>query len=96
MIVNGVIGCLLVCWGSAIAVAAPGDGQTGAFVYALWFAGAVFGIPALQKAVKKDSSAAKRNVVSVLALIALASVGWGIYSSVTYQSKPLARSSKSM
>ncbi len=71
-------GSALICAGSFFAIVAPGDGQTGMFTFPLWGLGAAAGISAFRR------GGDERRAVLILALIAIASVGWSFVASAKY------------
>lgn len=75
---------ILICLGSFFGIVAPGDGQTGMFLYPLWGIGGVLGVYAIVGVFKAHSSSVVRLIVIILACIALTSVIWSFVASAQY------------
>ena len=78
------IGLALICFGAFFAILAPGDGQTGMFVLPAWFFGIPCGLAGLIMSFWAELKPIK-VFVWIVALLALAAVGWSFYASYRYE-----------
>ncbi|MBV6458382.1 MAG: hypothetical protein HONBIEJF_01509 [Fimbriimonadaceae bacterium] len=83
---QAVAAMLLIVFGSRIAAAAPGDGQTGMVTFPLWVLGGWLGVGAIKDAweVRSETPAALVGV-GLCMLVAVVSIAW----SVRVMRKPL-------
>ena len=86
-IVLGLIGAVLICFGSIVAIAAPGDGQTGMVTFPLWLLGGCAGVAAIVFALKEPRSIGVLVCVAVFAAAAVGSVVSSFVASSRYSSE---------
>jgi hypothetical protein len=70
----GLGGLILICFGSFLAAAVPGDGQTGMIVFPLWFVGGWLGLVAINRVLTEPEAYGLRLVVVGFAILAALSV----------------------
>src|SRR5262245_33960661 len=75
-----VIGLALFLFGAFFAIAAPGDGQTGMFVFPAWIVGIPLGIAGFVLSFRAEFKTVKIMVWSAVA-IAFVAFGWSIWAS---------------
>ncbi|HTQ08848.1 MAG TPA: hypothetical protein VMI31_02135 [Fimbriimonadaceae bacterium] len=79
------LGCGAICLGSLFGIAAPGDGQTGMFLFPLWGIGAILGIASIANAYAARARTWAWLAIALLALVAIASVVWSFIASARYE-----------
>lgn len=87
-IVYSLLGCILFCFGSLIAIAAPGDGQTGMVVFPCWFVGGGLIVAGLARSVNLKTPTWGRIPIALCAFISLGSAAWSFKAAEDYQKQP--------